>query len=202
MSPTLKVPDVLHVEPVDASALRAGDIVVFRGMEGRHTVHRVIAAMPEGCITRGDSNRYSDPDMLEPPAIIGKVVRVSRRNRTRTVRGGTPGMVEHYAARWGKLLVTGAVAFPLFAPFRAVYRTLSEEGTLRKMLPVRWHPKIYRFRKPWGEELHLMLGNKRIGTCMSGSTRWQIRVPFRLFVDERSLPKPEAPPCSERGHVH
>lgn len=202
MSPTLKVPDVLHVEPVGASALRAGDIVVFHGIEGRHTVHRVIAAMPEGCITRGDSNRYSDPGMLDPSAIIGKVVRVSRRSRTRTVRGGAPGMVEHYAARWRKLLVTEAEASPLLAPVRVLYLRLSERGTLRKVLPVCWHPKIYRFRKPWGEELHLMIGNKLVGTCMSGSARWQIRVPFRLFVDERSLPKPEAPPCSERGHVH
>lgn len=191
MYPTLRVPDLLYVEPAGSSSLGKGDIVLFHGIAGTHTVHRIIAATPQGWITTGDANLKPDPDPLRPEALIGKVVQIGRRGRRRTVPGGYAGMVQHYRAQWRKRMLTRIMALPLAAPLRQLYRRLSERGIFHRLLPRCLHPKVYRFRKPWGEELHLMLGRTIIGTALSGSSGWRIRAPYRLFVDERSLPKPD-----------
>jgi hypothetical protein len=40
-----------------------------------------------------------------------------------------------------------------------------------------------------GKELQLLMGRRVIGRWLPGMSRWHIRRPFRLFVDEASLPE-------------
>jgi hypothetical protein len=40
-----------------------------------------------------------------------------------------------------------------------------------------------------GTELQLLMGRRAIGRWLPGKSGWNIRRPFRLFVDEESLPE-------------
>ncbi|WP_411964496.1 signal peptidase I [Haloferax sp. YSMS24] len=78
MSPTMEpgdgfvaVPSVLTDEP------EAGDVVVFRA-EALHggglTTHRIVRETPEGYVTRGDANPFTDQDNVEPPVRESQIV--------------------------------------------------------------------------------------------------------------------------------
>ncbi|MGD8776215.1 MAG: hypothetical protein PVF76_16570 [Syntrophobacterales bacterium] len=45
------------------------------------------------------------------------------------------------------------------------------------------------FNRDAGTELQLVMGQRVIGRRLEGKTRWHIQRPFRLFVDETSLPE-------------
>lgn len=78
MAPTMEpgdgfvaVPSVLTDEP------EAGDVVVFRA-EALHggglTTHRIVRETPEGYVTRGDANPFTDQDNVEPPVRESQIV--------------------------------------------------------------------------------------------------------------------------------
>ena len=73
MRPTLDVGDLVIIERVDSSKIRKGDIIEYR--VGRMSiVHRVVEIKKEGFVTKGDANRYPDPDPVHPDQIRGKVI--------------------------------------------------------------------------------------------------------------------------------
>ena len=73
MRPTLDVGDLVIIERVDPSKIRKGDIIEYR--VGRMSiVHRVVEIKKEGFVTKGDANRYPDPDPVHPDQIRGKVI--------------------------------------------------------------------------------------------------------------------------------
>lgn len=63
MAPRIGTGDVVVTEPVDAAAVRPGQVVLFvdPADPGRLLLHRVTEQRPDGSlITRGDANRVSD----------------------------------------------------------------------------------------------------------------------------------------------
>jgi hypothetical protein len=56
-------------------------------------------------------------------------------------------------------------------------------------LPNNIKTKVISFDRAEGTELQLLLGRRVIGRWLPGMTQWLIRRPFRLFVDEGSLPE-------------
>jgi hypothetical protein len=50
-------------------------------------------------------------------------------------------------------------------------------------------PRVISFNREAGTELQLVMGQRVIGRRLEGKTRWHIRRPFRLFVDEEALPE-------------
>jgi signal peptidase I len=182
MNPTLKTGDSLRVTPYGDEFIRAGDVIVFRppGKE-RHVTHRVVSVNARGIRTRGDNNRKMDPWLLQPCDITGRVVSAHRGTRTIYVHGGKRGVLM-VRALWF-IRYADAVISSLFRP---VYRRLSTAGMFRSVFP-KTKTRLLCFKQPGGVEMQLLMGSKIIGRRRSGEP-WRVRRPFRLFVNEASLP--------------
>jgi hypothetical protein len=50
-------------------------------------------------------------------------------------------------------------------------------------------PRVISFNRDAGAELQLVMGRRVIGRWLEGKSGWNIRRPYRLFVDEESLPE-------------
>jgi signal peptidase len=195
MLPTLKPGDVLGVVPYDGARIRPGDVVVFcppRGVafeasqhaDAAHpVVHRVVAVGARGIRTRGDNRRSPDPWVLRAADVLGRVVAVQRENKWVRVYGG------QWGAAWARALVLlRALDRAASRVLHPAYHWLARAGVFRALLPHCLRPQVLSFERPGGAERLLLLGGRVIGRRLPGAGRWQIRRPFRLFVDESSLP--------------
>jgi signal peptidase len=74
MEPTLKVGDVIVIEPAAPQDINIGDVIVFwNPWYGNLVVHRVVHKTDEGVYTRGDANAGTDPWSPVPyKNIVGK----------------------------------------------------------------------------------------------------------------------------------
>jgi hypothetical protein len=79
---------------------RPGDVIAFLAA-GRLVVHRVVAAAPDGSwtLTRGDARALPDAPILDPEAILGRVVGVWRENAWQPVPAGKDSAAQRWAAR-------------------------------------------------------------------------------------------------------
>jgi signal peptidase len=185
MNPALKPGDRLDTVPYDGQKIRRGDVVVFISpLDGSKVVHRVVSVDSKGIKTRGDNCNRIDPWVLRPDQIIGRVISVHRRNRRRRIFGGYLGRVFAEAAR--ALITIDFGASLLLRPF---YDRLARSGIFRYWKPVWLEPRVISFSHSGGNELQLLMGRWVIGRRLPGMTQWNIRRPFRLFVDENSLPR-------------
>ncbi len=184
MNPTLKAGDGLFVVPYKDKKIRIGDVVVFRDPEGKYNiVHRVVAVDSRGVTTKGDNNINIDSWILLPDDIIGRVVTVQRKSKSLTIRGGAWGRIFAPILRTIK-----QVNLSVSRILHPAYHWFAGSGIFIKF---NWFlPKIHvlSFNRPEGREFQLLMGNCAIGRCLPGKDQWQIARPFRLFVDETSLP--------------
>jgi hypothetical protein len=185
MNPVLKAGDTLHVIPCDGQNSRRGDVIVFipPGVHS-HIVHRVTSANSDGIRTRGDNCNQSDDWVLSRENIIGRVVTAQRGRRRLRVFGGPLGHSLAMAIRAIKSI--DSILSPLLRP---LYHRLALGGAFRRCLPGLTRPHVISFNRDTGEELQLVMGGRVIGRRLPGRTQWQIRRPFRLFVDEAFLPE-------------
>lgn len=185
MNPTLKPGDRLRVVPYGNRGIGVGDVVVIRAPEGKRNVaHRVVSVGPRGVKTRGDNNNQIDSWLLRPEEIIGRVISAQRGTKSISIHGGRRGAV--YASVLRPIKHVNLTISRLLHP---VYRRLSESGIFRRALPRRARLRVLCFTRPDGLEMHLYMGGWFIGRRRPGWERWQVRPPFRLFVDEGSLPR-------------
>jgi len=185
MIPTLKTGDVLKVVTYNKRKICAGDVIAFRSpRKGRFTVHRVVSVDQRGVRTKGDSDLKRDDWVLHPDEVIGRVVSVWRGKKKITICGGLGGQL-YALALWAAKCADHA----LITVLRPFYIWLAEQGILRKVFPNLNRPQIYSFKTREGTELKLRLGSRVIGRCNSGQDKWHIRRPFRLFIDETTLPR-------------
>jgi signal peptidase I len=185
MNPTLKAGDGITVIPYGYIKISIGDVVVFPHPEGNDTVvHRVVALASEGIRTRGDNNLSMDPWVLPPDDIIGRVVSAQRKNRHINIHGRIRGRIIASALRAIKHVNLSVSR--ILHPF---YHWLIKTRILIKCN--RFFPKtrILAFNRPMGQEFQLLMGNRIIGRRLPGRDQWQILKPFRLIVNETSLPK-------------
>jgi hypothetical protein len=190
MLPTLRAGDALWVVPYDGTRVRRGDVVVFcppPGAEhevGYHVVHRVVAVEGPDVRTRGDNNCRLDPWVLRVDDILGRVVAVRKESRWVRVHGGLWG------AAWARTLAV-LRGFDRLAShvLRPAYRWLARAGVFSTSLPHCLRPRVLSFERPGGAERLLVLGRRVIGRRPPGAGHWHIQRPFRLFVDETSLPE-------------
>ena len=68
-----------------------------------------------------------------------------------------------------------------------VYQRLSRSAYIRKRLHGLLKPRVLSFSRPEGMELQLVVRHWLIGRRLPGKGQWEIRRPFRLFVDEELL---------------
>jgi len=178
MNPTLVEPEMLEIQPYANRAPRIGDVIYFHAPDARDIVHRVVAILPAGIRTRGDNNPRDDSWLVEPSAIVGRVVAAHRGNAQRKIFGGRAGIAQHYfLCAWRR--VNARVSRKLHAPYRAFARS----GVLRTLIPGRWRPRVVTFQAT----RLLMMGSRVIGRYDAKRRGWHIQRPFRLFVDETEL---------------
>jgi len=96
MLPAIRDGETITVEAVDASAVRAGDVVLYRSSRGliAHRVIRIETGYSEsqggskagGCrfILRGDASLTPEPP-VKPESVVGRVVAVGRTWRSAAV---------------------------------------------------------------------------------------------------------------------
>lgn len=186
MNPTFRVPDVLHVEPCTAESIRRGDVIVYRDPNGRgNVVHRVVAVLEHGNLrTQGDANNLLDPWVVQSSEVIGRVTHATRNGKRRSVRGGILGRIVGASARF--YVVARIRVLQLLRP---VYVAWS--GSLAfPWLVKRMNLRIVQYsRQGRNSELHLLMGSRCIGRLLPDQPGWHITPPFRLVVDETSLPR-------------
>lgn len=185
MNPTLKIGDGLTVTPYGDSSIRIGDVVVFHSPEReRYIVHRVISVNSRGIRTKGDNNSKVDSWILRPEDIVGRVISAQRKNRSITIHGGTRGRLLAPV-----LWTIKRINITVSGIFRPVYHYLARTGITRKLLSRLIKTQILYFKRPNGTEMQLIMGRRIIGRYYPGKAQWIIRRPYRLFVDEKSLPQ-------------
>lgn len=185
MNPIFKAGDRLRIISYDLGKIRAGDVVVFVSPEdGSKVVHRVISVNSDGIRTRGDNSYHEDAWVLSREHIIGRVVAAQRGNRRRRVFGGPLGRLFAASVR-----VIRAIDSRVCSLLRPAYEELAKGGIFFRLLPAQTRPRVVSFDRAAGKELQLLMGRRVIGRWLPGMSRWHIRRPFRLFVDEASLPE-------------
>jgi len=184
MNPTLKAGDGLSIIPYGNKKIRVGDVIVFPHPQGRHHVaHRVFSVDSQGIQTRGDNNPTIDPWVLFSDPIIGRVDHAKRKEKRVTIPGGIMGRILAKAFRTIKQ-IDSAVSKIL----HPAYHRLARSGIFRKNNRFLPKTRMLSFNRSEGIELQLLMGDRVIGRRLPGNGLWQILRPFRLFVDEASLP--------------
>lgn len=185
MNPILKAGDVLRIVSYERQKIRRGDVIVFIAPGGASKViHRVVVMDSQGIRTRGDNSTDVDPWILKPDQVLGRVVCARRRNKRLRVFGGPMGRLVATVIRtinW----IDSSVSKLLRPP----YKRLARIGLFKQLLPESVEPQVVSFSRPSGTELQLLIGRRVIGRWPAGKSGWNIRRPFRLFVDENSLPE-------------
>lgn len=181
MHPTLSEHDLLEIEPYCSRPIRAGDVILFLSPDGgRPAVHRAASVIAEGVQTRGDNNNRVDPWFIRPEEVIGQVVWATQGEKRRPIYGGRVGQMWSLWVR-GFTVVEKGLSF--------LYHQMARFGLLRRLVPLHKRMRIVALRRKDGRAFKLLLGNRVIGNYKPGMPYWQIRRPFRLFVDVESLPQ-------------
>ena len=183
MKPTFRAGDGLIAVPYIDKKIHPGDVIIFKPKDrSGNVVHRVIRVGRDGVSTRGDNNNKIDPWLLTPEDITGRVVSVKRKNREFSVSGGLRGRVYGlFILRYNMLIrrVPGLL--------HSIYHIVSNTGIFRRLLPL-LNTQLISYKRPKGAELQLVMGKRIIARRLPGSEQWQIKRPFRLFIDEKTLP--------------
>ena len=197
MNPLLKSGDRLEIVSCNREKIRVGDVVVFYSPEDEtKVVHRVVCSDSDGIKTRGDNCNHADDWVLRWENILGRVVAAQRGRKRLRVFGGPLGHSFAMAIRAIKSI--DSLLSSLLRPF---YQRLARRGVLRRWLPSRMRPRVISFKREAGTELQLVMGRRVIGRWAEGKSGWNIRRPFRLFVDEASLPENEGEVSGVRCQV-
>jgi hypothetical protein len=183
MLPTFREGDELLVIPLGEALPRRGDVIAFNlpGDE-RTIVHRVEAAGEGSIRTRGDASGSPDPWILRPADIRGRVEFVRSDRGWYRARNGRAGRVVA-----GTVALRRAVRVLITPGLDPIYRALSSSRLLKRMGQA-FPTRLVCYQRPLGPEYHLRLFGLTIGRCLPGRKRWRIRTPFRMVVNEQSLP--------------
>jgi len=185
MNPILKSGDRLSIIPYNGKEVGRGDVIAFLPSGGdSKIIHRVISVGPSGIRTRGDNSSHVDPWILRHDQILGRIVAAQRGNRWRRIFGGMVGRLLAVSVR----AIHGVDSWVSFL-LRPAYREFARAGIFIRLLPAQMRPRVISFDRGAGKELQLLMGRHVIGRWLPGKTGWHIRRPFRLFVDEESLPE-------------
>ncbi len=177
MSSTFQDMDVLYYTP--NKKIRPGDVVVIKIPEYEpKIIHRVISIGEKGTRTMGDNNPHPDRWLLSPDQIIGSVTYGYRGRRRFRVLGGPAGLAQMFQVKLKHFTI------------KAVYPVLStiyHKFPISSLMVILIRPKLIAFKRPNGIEMHLLARGRVIGRRLPGE-KWQIKSPFRFFLDESNLP--------------
>jgi len=192
MNPLMWPGDTLLVVPCDPQTIYPGDVVLFRDPHRGQVVHRVMAINSQGVITKGDNMPDVDDRILAPQEILGRVTAVQRQGLTLPVPREAPAAL---------YLLKGRRWFDrtIFRLIQPLYHRLAQSGLFQGRLTAWMKPRVIYFSRGTSPEWQLWLGKLLIGRKKPHQPEWSIRRPFRLFVDEASLPSHPPPPKQTSG---
>jgi len=184
MLPLFRPGDRIRFVPCRAEEVRRGDVILFtpQGRDER-VVHRVVSIDIHGIRTRGDANPGADAWVLGPAELAGRAVAVERGGTAIPVAGGLAGRIIAFCIR--AVRRADHLASHVLNP---CYRGLARRGLFRAFLPSALRPRVVSFEREGAREMQLVLGKRVIGRRPADTNTWTIRRPFRIFVDERTLP--------------
>ena len=183
MNSTLKPGDGLEMYAYrDRAEISVGDVIVYPHPFGTvDVVHRIIEIRPDGVITRGDNNNKIDPYTVRFADIIGKVIAAKRKNRRIPVKGGKTGFCIHKLMLFRKYFVLYGLA-----PLRFVSNIMAASGIFNIFHPV-FNLRIVHINGEHQRQLILVSGNRAIGKLLEESGEWQIRFPYKYFINKGRL---------------
>jgi signal peptidase len=186
MNQTLNRQDILEIADYQERKPVSGDVILFLPPDGTdYFVHRIAHSGPDGFLTKGDNNNDIDPWTVQNKNIRGRVIAAYTGDRRRTIAGGFTGRMTAVSCSLNRKIE--GLLIKLFRPF---YRSLCTGGNLNRLVPFRLTPQVATYRSG-SDNLHkLILGKREIGSYDESLLQWQIKRPYRLFVDESSLPTP------------
>ena len=162
-----------------------GDVAFFLPPESdQPVVHRIIRVTPAGISTLGDKHIQEDKFLLQPNNIKGRVVAAWRGQKRRKIAGGLQGRLISGWFRW-----RGVLDHSVSPVLHPLYQALSHWKLIAWLLPASLRPRVVVFRTLGQDQLQLLLGQRIIGRYDDRRHQWQVQRPFKLFVDERLLPK-------------
>jgi signal peptidase I len=183
MAGTFRPGDSLVVENTPLDRIRPGDVVVFRGNDTadapQQVVHRTIAALPEGLVTRGDNNLRVDGGLVTSDRLLGRVTHLVRAGKTRPVRGGWWGLLRVRALRCQRLArQRGRRLIAVLG--RRPYRWLRNSG----LVPRLWQPPVTRVQLATedGPVVKYICHGRTVARYWPESGRFQCRKPYDLVV--------------------
>jgi len=194
MYPILKEGDLLEVRPYGTAQVRRGDVVCFASpVTGTALVRRVVSVgrqeteyerPTQGIRTRGDNDSKDEPWVLQAGDVIGRVVSAQRGARRRVIRGGGQGLFVHAFVHLGRSI--GRCFSDLS---QKLCTSVACIGPLRRLLTIGFRLRLVWFDARRLVFLKLLSGRQTVGQYDAREERWEIRRPFRLFVDEQTLRK-------------
>lgn len=183
MAPVLEQDDVLEVLPYGRRPVRPGDVIFFvSGENGSAVVHRVQSVSAAGIRTRGDNCTEDDGTLVQQENVVGRVVAALRGQQRRRIAGGDAGLAVAALCRVRRRMLRSLR--PLWR-FRGNVLAGAGSG-----LPSALQPRLVSFASPAGEHWRLLAGRHVIATYRPHARGWQVRLPYRLLLDPRSLPIP------------
>lgn len=180
MNFTLKAGDGLIIVSCDNCKIRAGDVVTYKHPTDTYdVVHRVISVSSNGILTHGDNNDKTDPYILKPEKVDGKIVAVLRGGGKIKISGGIRGLIRFYFLR---------IFFNFKNIFRPITSSFAEIFNFNYLFRLVFKPKLVTFNRPSGNEIQLLTGNFWIARKKPGEKDWEIKFPFRFFINKNKLP--------------
>lgn len=178
MKGTFRPGDCLEFESPVRTAIRRGDVLIYRGKNPRgeveECVHRVIRILPTGWITRGDNNPEADTIAVTPENLLGRVVRYKRRMRIRPVPCGTQGRL-----RARVLYVRTFLIKRIRTLARPAYRLLRWSGIVARF----WSPRMRQVRVEGlhGYGIKFIHRRKTVAVWWPEESRFTCRKPYDLI---------------------
>ena len=188
MNPTLKPGDGLDLYTYsDPAEICVGDVIVYpHPSRTVDVVHRIIEIRRDGVITRGDNNNKIDPYTVGFEDIIGKVFAAKRKDRLIPVKGGKTGFCIHKLMLFRKyFMLYGLRPLSFFSDI------IAASGIFKIFHPV-FNLKTIHINRDHQKELILVSGSRPIGRKLPGSGEWQIRFPYKYFINKSRLRKSRA----------
>ena len=186
MNPTFHEPEMLTVMPYRGDYKPAkGDIICYYA-DGKteHIVHRIISTKNGKIRTRGDNSNVPDEYIVTGEKITGRVVAARKNSISRVVYNGTAGILEMRLNR-----VLRSVNRLLTKLLQRTYHAMANSGVFRVLKPPGMYFRVVVFTRLGFKSPKLILKSRTIGNYDFRIGKWKIKRPYRLFVNEKKLPR-------------
>lgn len=183
MFPTLKSGDALIIKKINSKAeLQVGDIVVYTTAETMlNTVHRIIAKRSNHIITRGDNNNHPDKSPIDYNDIVGIVTAVRRNGKTIIISGGVRGLLRQ------RIMLLRQYTMPYLLCLTKLTETCITSLRLLYFVHHFMTITIIRIKRDNKTTELMQYRNRVIGKRASSNEPWQIKLPYKLFINPENL---------------